>query len=210
MHGLRVRDLQILFRHRWGAILPDDDAGRSDAELVLHHMASGTVDPRGRMRFWLSTWAPWLEHDEAGRMIERAIAKPRRYRADTLAAKLNLKAADRQRWGITTIGATDKRKEKRAAERKERKRQAQTARRRARGAQQRADYIASTKSKGSKPWEAGGVSRRTWYRQEQRLAQSVYSTPSSYAGHAACHAVAATPATEPSAKSKKEDRQWEA
>ena len=32
---LLLGDLRRIFRHRYGAILPDDDAGRDDLELLL-------------------------------------------------------------------------------------------------------------------------------------------------------------------------------
>ena len=166
LHGLRIRDLEIVLRHRWGRVLPDDDAGRDDARLMLHHLVHYAVDPRGRMVGWLAMRCPWMPRAEAEQLLENVIAKPRRFKADTLAAKLNLTAADRARWKITTIGAVDLLKDKRIAARRERDRQRKIRDRRARGVQQRAKYLASVSAK-SKPWEAAGMSRATWYRRQR-------------------------------------------
>jgi hypothetical protein len=178
MIGLRLRELEIIFwsrhpQHR--RLLSDDDAGRDDAMMALQHMAGLTIDPRGRMASWLATWAPWMLPGEAAGLIERAIAEPTRYRADTLARRLNLHLAERTRLGITTIGAVDKPKEQRLAERKERNRLAKEKRRRARGAKARAVYCSSSKSR-TKPWIAAGVSRATWYRRQRETADAAIET----------------------------------
>ena len=186
LHGLRLRDLETIFRHRYGGTLPDDDAGREDAVLVLHHMVGVAVDPRGRMRRWLSTWCPWLETAAAEQMVERAIAKPRRYRADTLAAKINLQSHERAAWRITTIGAVDLRRDARLAARKEKKRQAEMTRRRARGAQSRAKFLASSLS-NTKPWLAEGISRRTWYRRQHAGTGPWTAHPHHMPGTQLCH-----------------------
>ena len=165
--GIRVRELSAIFWSRNGVMeLIDDDAGRDDAELVLQHLAGLTIDPRGRMRSWLSTWAAWMPPGEAAGLIESAIAKPTRYRADTLARRLNLRLAERERLNITTIGAVDRPKAQRIAERKERNRLAKEKRRRARGAKPRAVYCSSSAAR-TKPWIAAGMSRATWYRRQR-------------------------------------------
>ena len=117
--------------------------------MALHHLAGLTIDPRGRMTTWLSTWAPWMPPGEAAGLIERAIAKPTRYRADTLARRLNLHLAERTLLNVTTIGAVDKPKKQRDAERRERNRLAKEKQRRARGAKPRAIYCGS---KGNVKW----------------------------------------------------------
>ena len=37
MARLRLRDLEDLFTFRYGATLPDDDAGADDARILAHH-----------------------------------------------------------------------------------------------------------------------------------------------------------------------------
>jgi hypothetical protein len=167
MIGLRVRELQIIFWSRNGAMrLVDDDAGRDDAMMALHHMAGLTIDPRGRMSSWLSTWAPWMPPGEATGLIERAMKERRRYRADTLAHRLNLHLDERTRLGISTIGAVDKPKAQRLADQKEQRRLAQLKRRRAQGIKPRASYVGSGTA-NAKPWIGEGISRRTWYRRHR-------------------------------------------
>ena len=119
MIGLRLRELEIIFWSRYGGRrLPPDDSGTDDAMMALHHLAGLTIDPRGRMTTWLSTWAPWMmPPGEAAGLIERAIAKPTRYQTDTLARRLNLHLAERTLLNVTTtIGAVDKPKKQRDAE----------------------------------------------------------------------------------------------
>ncbi len=185
LHALRIRDLEIIIRNRWGATLPDDDSGRDDALIVLHHMVNYAVDPHGRMVAWLAARCPWMAAEEAAQTIDRVLASPRRFKADTLAAKLNLIAADRARWGITTIGAVDLPKEKRLARRRARDRERKEHKRRTAGARPRAEYLASIKSAEPKPWQAAGMSRAAWYRR-QRETGSGGSTCSQYAADAPC------------------------
>jgi hypothetical protein len=174
LNGLRRRDLETVFRNRYGTQLPDDDAGRDDALLMLYHFAH-LSSAQQRMQRWLGIWAPWFEQMEAQTLIDRALAKPKHYRADTLAKELNLNAAKRREWQITTIGATDKPKKQRAAEGREKSRRRKLAQRRAQGARPRADYLASSIS-CAKPWEQGGISRATWYRRHKNAFETSVAT----------------------------------
>ncbi|MCW2200440.1 hypothetical protein M2227_002530 [Bradyrhizobium elkanii] len=158
----RIAELKRLFAARYGSQLPDDDAGRDDAFVMANHLAHGP-DAGRRISLWLGLAAPWMPSDEAEALIARVLRKPLRWRADTMAKRLNLMAAERQRLGITTIGAVDVDKAERLAKRKERAKLRQQQRRRDAGATTRADYEAQSLSR-TKPWEALGMSRRTWYR----------------------------------------------
>jgi hypothetical protein len=99
------------------------------------------------------------------------LANPIRFRADTLAARMNLTWAERERLGIKTIGAVDLPKVERERRRRVRKREKHRIReerkRRARGAKLRSAYLANAATR-TRPWEAVGISRRSWYR---RVAQ---------------------------------------
>jgi hypothetical protein len=105
--------------------------------------------------------------EERKAFIRKAFRNPIRYRADTLAEKLGLTFARRQRLGIKTIGAIDMpaeaREEMRKAKTRERKRKA----RQHAGCMTRAEYEANSISR-QKPWEAEGISQRTWYRRQQK------------------------------------------
>jgi hypothetical protein len=164
MAALRIAELRRLFKARYRDVLPDDDAGRDEALVMAHHLAHRAGDPRRRITGWLELQAPWMTPAEIAALISTVLAKPLRWRADKLAARLNLTEAERRRLRITTIGAVDRTKAERIADRKRRKRLIERARRRARGVRPRAEYQRSSVSR-AKPWLALGISRRTWYRQ---------------------------------------------
>ena len=132
MAGLRCAELERLFAARYGHELPDDDAGRADVVIMLHHLARCAGDPRQRSTAWCAAHAPWLAAAaELEAMLDDVIEKPRRWRADILAERLGLTAAERRRLRITSIGAIDQSKAERLADRKQRKRLASRERRRA-------------------------------------------------------------------------------
>ena len=93
------------------------------------------------------------------------IARPRRYRADTVARALNVTYAERQRLGLTTIGAIDVSASGRALLRKRRSKKRKADARRAKGAVPRAVYEAES-AEHTRPWEPLGISRRTFYRRK--------------------------------------------
>lgn len=166
--GLRVRDLNRLFTARYGHHLPDDDAGRDDVAIVAHHLAQyADGHPGKRITSWVRLRAPWMPIAELDALILEAVAKPKRWRADKLAWRLRLTAADRATLRITTIGAIDANLAQRIAARRKRKRLAIQAQRRAQGVKPRHDYEAASIAK-AKPWIAEGMSRASWYRRRAR------------------------------------------
>lgn len=164
--GLRVKDLNRLLTARYGEVLPNDDAGMDDATIVAHHLAQ-YVDgnPVRRIKSWVSLRAPWMTIGDLDALIAEAITRPKRWRADKLAWRLRLTAAERKTLRITTIGAIDAPKSQREHDRLERERQRKQAKRRATGARPRAEYEAKAISR-QEPWKAAGISRRTWYRRQ--------------------------------------------
>lgn len=125
---LRLNDLARLFRARYGFTLPDDDAGRDDLHVALCHIAM-LAKSRDRMARYCEVWAPWLTLSEARQVIDRALTNPERWKADQLAWRMRLTAADRATLGITTIGAVDLGKAGRTRLRKLRSRARSKARR---------------------------------------------------------------------------------
>jgi hypothetical protein len=55
------------------------------------------------------TWAPWMPADELASLIADVTANPRRFKADTVAARLGITAEIRTRLDLRTIGAIDER-----------------------------------------------------------------------------------------------------
>jgi hypothetical protein len=163
--SLRLGDLARVFRHRYGVTLPDDDAGRDDAELAAHHLV-GLAYPHEKTRQWLELWAPWLTLAEQRQIIESAIFNRRHWSADQLAWRLRLTYEERTMLAITTIGAIDKGKGARTKRRKERDRLRKANARRAAGMKPRTEYEGQAIAK-AKPWKAEGISRAQWYRRRK-------------------------------------------
>jgi hypothetical protein len=141
--ALRIAQLRRLFTARYGRTLPDDDAGRDDAFIMACHLVMRPEADR-RIPAWLSLWAPWMPQDEVRAFTTKIIAKPLRWRADTLGKRLSLIEAERSRLKITTIGAVDLTKEQRKARRRMRDRLIKEARRRSTGTKLRSAYEANS------------------------------------------------------------------
>jgi hypothetical protein len=166
---LRVYELSKLYYARYGSPrLPDDDAGRDDAMIMINHLIMLADGPL-RVRDWCRRYAPWFVA-EAENLVERLIVRPRRYTADTLGRLLNLTIAERDRLQIRTIGAVDLDKAGRRQRRREKDRLVKEAKRRAGGTTPRAQSASRTK-----PWDIAGVSRSKWYadRRAAREAETI-------------------------------------
>lgn len=140
--ALRVAELNREFSDRYGGeILPDDDGGRDDATLMLHHLARRSGDVTARMQSWLDERAPWLTGEERDQLIDKVLGNPLRFRADTIASKIGLTAARRAHLRIRTIGAIDQSAADRAEARRIAKRDYKRARRQAQRQQHPADPV---------------------------------------------------------------------
>ena len=139
-------------------MLPDDDAGLDDIFVIANHLAH-LAEPDQRIRAWLRRWAPWHGEDRTVALIRAVTSTPLKWRADVLARRLGLDYATRMRLRITTIGAIDCGKVKRAALRRKRNNAAKRASRAKGGAASHATSAARTE-----PWRALGISPRTYYR----------------------------------------------
>jgi hypothetical protein len=163
--GVRISELQRLMRARFRHRLPDDERGRAHLLVLLNTKAAAT-SPANRIRSLMNAieiWAPWMAPADAESAVTAIAAKPRQYKADTIADILQVTAAERDRHRLCTVGAIDMSKAERTARRKQRQRERNTTRRRAAGARSRADYVATAKV-NTKPWLRMGMSRRTYYR----------------------------------------------
>jgi hypothetical protein len=176
---VRPRELERVFRDRYGATLPHDDAGIDDLFVMANHLAH-LDKPDKRIKVWVRRWAPWHGEDETAALIETVIAEPLKWTADKLAQRIGLNLATRTRLRITTIGAIDCGKAKRAKLRTKRNNEAKRAHRAEAGA---APHAASVEQ--AKPWEALGISRPTYFRRQKAARNETRETDSgtAYAKH---------------------------
>lgn len=160
---LRVRDLGKILDSRYGPTIPDDDAGRDDLLIVLHHLVWLTGNARKRILGILALRAPWMATSEANSIAACVLSKPLKWKADVLAWRLGLTLAERRALRVTTIGACDAPKAVREKLRKVADKERKLAARRSAGAIPRAVYEKRSLGK-RKPWKDHGLSERTWYR----------------------------------------------
>lgn len=181
---IRLREIERLLQRRHGcALLPDDDDGRDSLELVAHHIAHLHGEVEAHIVAWAANWCPWLPQDEAEAVAQRVAAQPLKFKAATLAWRLRLTEIERAELSITTIrpyGVSDAD----MAERRRRRDRQYQARRRALQRAGRPEPISRTR-----PWEAAGTSRATWYRQrasETRETKTVGSRVEIFAADEIC------------------------
>jgi hypothetical protein len=162
---IRMAELLRVFRHAYaGEQLPDDDDGRDSLKLAFQ-VLSTTRDAQRRMVDLARTWAPWLPPAELEALADEVAAHPRRFKADTVAARMGITTEIRAMLDLRTIGAIDKPAAVRAVERQEAQRLAKEQKRRAAGIPTLAAARAQRASR--QPWRAAGISRSTWYRRRQ-------------------------------------------
>ena len=109
---------------------------------------------------------------DAEAVLEEAASTPKQMKADELAKWLGVTYVERQKLGLTRIGAKDVGKRSRTILRKLRDRRAKERKRRSQGAIPRVEYEAKSLSK-AQPWLAVNISRRTWERHRNKLGTSV-------------------------------------
>jgi hypothetical protein len=159
--SLRVRELERLYRLRYGRHLPDDDAGRDDLELAFNQIAR--VDACIQ---WAAKWAPWMARDEAAAKADLIAMDPQWLKARPLGELLGLTDSERTRLDIRTIRPIDLTDEALVARSKQKRNERKALNRR------RTTGPKPPPLGQSKPWEAEGICRRTW---ERRRAKSVAS-----------------------------------
>jgi hypothetical protein len=103
MAWLRIHELGRLFQHRWGPTLPDDDSGREDLLIAMHHLAQTGGNPRKAMKNCADICAPWMGADDLDQMIDRVIRRPLRWTAQKLGELVNLTEAERTHLRINTF-----------------------------------------------------------------------------------------------------------
>ena len=174
--GLRISRrygaLLKLFRHRWGHVFPDDDAGRDDLFILVSVVSLAPAATARKMAHMIEMWAPWMTADEAKLLVDhvsRLTIYERMPAAKELGERVRLTNAERERlhlWPIAPIDMTD---EQLAEQRKTKVRERKRKRRQDSGTPTRAAYLAKFESK-QRPWEVEGIHRRTWERRRARAA----------------------------------------
>ena len=70
LRRLRFGDLRRLLQHRWGYVLPDDDAGRGDLWLLVTNCSLAAAEPEKKMAHVIEVWAPWMTPDELAAYVQ--------------------------------------------------------------------------------------------------------------------------------------------
>jgi hypothetical protein len=104
---LRITEIERFLRLRYGAVLPNDDAGREDLVILLNHVAHNRTDPDSKMRGYIHYLAPWMPSTESEALIAMILVKPRKYTPATLGRLFRLTEAERDQECITTFRAYD-------------------------------------------------------------------------------------------------------
>jgi len=127
-----INELERLFSGRSGTILPDDDAGRDDAVVMLDHLA-GLDDFYSRADGFLNARTPWMSDQERTCLKQQTIGSRRYWTASELGEHLRLQPAERstyRTWSIRPVNANGRAwnvhqlREARAAKARERARRA--------------------------------------------------------------------------------------
>jgi hypothetical protein len=169
VHRIRLGQVGKLLLDRYGAELPDDDAGTEDLRILLHVKAHCYAPQRREQALCgeIGLRAPWLATREAAQIAAEIAARPMKLKANTLGRMLNLDWMTRERLRLWQIGAVDEDAEARKRRRRQRDAERKRHQRRAEGRQDRQQYLANALS-NTKPWVALGISRRTYERRRAK------------------------------------------
>ena len=171
LRRLRVGDLRRICRHRYGAALPDDDAGLDDLTLILFSISLSPIAAGEKMRHEIEVSVPWMRESDAAQLIDSILKMPaceRELSRRELGERMRLTNCEREWLKAWRIAPIDMTAAQLAEQRKRKKRARDRARRRQAGVVTRQAYLATSLTK-QKPWEAEGICRRTW---ERRRAES--------------------------------------
>ncbi|WP_431321656.1 hypothetical protein [Rhizobium sp. YTU87027] len=164
---LRLREIEAIIKQRHGNGIPNPE-GSDDIDTCLAYLRAVAMTPGVQdLISWASVWAPWAEQSVLDPIADCRNKRKRMLGADAVAKMLFVTLAERNALSLKTIGAcdtssADRQKLARESKRnRDRKRQEQ--KRRLEGRVPRASYQAAS-TDHLRPWEAEGVSRRTWYR----------------------------------------------
>jgi len=166
---LRCGALLRLFRHRWGHVLPDDDAGRDDLWLLVSNVSLAAAEPQKKMRHVIEMWAPWMSAEEREAYVKHVWGLDIYERTQTgleIGKRLGLTNAERETLTLWPFLPIDKSEKEIAEQAKVRERERRARKRRERGVRSRKAYLAELANR-PRPWIAEGISRRTWERRRK-------------------------------------------
>jgi hypothetical protein len=159
----RIHALNRIFESRYrGEIFPDDDAGLADLKILIHHYYWGNPIAMPRI---IKMRAPWVD---AEAIIEEINANPRKWTSVQLGRELNFTGEEWCRLRIRTITPVDMSKADRDKFNRMRANERRLSKRRMDGMVTRAEYLEAHNLSQTKPWEAEGISRKTWERRRKR------------------------------------------
>jgi hypothetical protein len=154
----RIRALNRIFESRYrGEIFPDDDVGLADLKILLHHYAIGNPQAMSRI---VRRRAPWVD---AEAIMEEVNNNPKWWTSKELGEEINFTGAEWCQLGIRTITPVDMSKAERNEFHRNRRNGRRLNKRRMEGMVTRAEYLEANNLSQTKPWEAEGISKATWY-----------------------------------------------
>lgn len=164
---IRLAEIDRMLTDRYGPRLPDTDEARDDLRPLIQHAL--LIGPE-RARELALRLLPELEGEELDAMVSEGGFW---WGDDELGVHLEFTDADRTRLKTWTIGGCDVLKAERIARRRRKRRAADRARRAKAGAAPRRQSAERTR-----PWEAEGISRATYYRRKASTAPETGETVS--------------------------------
>jgi hypothetical protein len=162
--------LERLISARYAGQLPNDDAGADDLWIAAQLTRRLGGDISKNVVAWARRWASWCTEAEARALAGHVVDHPYEFTADILAQKLGLTYVERQALGISAIGAIDVDREERERRRRHRSRANEKQKRRDDGIRPR-ELFEEGSANSTRPWEAEGISRATWYRRRARVSR---------------------------------------
>lgn len=158
----QIAHLRRVFAYR-GGHLPHTEDGRQHLLALLRVMAAIPKIKTSTLAKEAHCWAPLWSEAERDELVHRALLTPRVHRNTTLGLIIGLVDAEREAckaWGIWPI---DLSRAEAKLRKRERSKEQKSEKRRAAGARPQSESLSATK-----PWDAEGISRSTWYDRQKR------------------------------------------
>jgi hypothetical protein len=171
--ALRAADARRIVVRKHGVAIRESESAVADLRFLAVVM-SAVEEGERRYGNFVAVNAPWFE----SRVLDtwaRALGVQRRPTAADISEHFGLTWAQRCAWGIRNLPPVDVRGEQLRTLKAQRRREldkARKCRRRAKQGKQTREEYRETALANARPWEAAGVSKRTWYRMRKRMKES--------------------------------------